>query len=358
MARDESSSGFARRTALSALVLIATWAVSKLLDLGTGGLWTGLKQLGGVPLAVGGVVVAGLAVSALLGIAAGRVRFPGQRIRIRVSWLPRYVPYAVADLALLRRVSRGAGNRRWDAREDFEAEDPKRIGNPDQLHSSFGWWHERGRGSFRVSFIHCTGEFVAVGPEPDGAPVELLGHARDEHHADRLLDSWHYVRDLRWVRLRLRGWRIPVPPHAKWWQEFDERPPQPWPLPPPPSVGRSVGAYYGRNGDDLDYVVEIVDEAGRRPLYHAVDSSPTGVSWGYLGAGPTDMARSLLLDRLGYVPQQSVVYEFRNEVVVALQDQFVLTFDEVDTWIDEHGALFAEDPRADPLDPYAAGGAD
>ena len=70
------------------------------------------------------------------------------------------------------------------------------------------------------------------------------------------------------------------------------------------------------------------------------------------------MSRSVLLDRLGYVPNLSVVGKFRDSVVAKLEAQFVLKFEEVDAWIDAHGSLFAQDPRAEPLDPYAAGGAD
>jgi hypothetical protein len=182
-------------------------------------------------------------------------------------------------------------------------------------------------------------------------------YARDHHHAGQLVEGWSYVHELRWARYRLRGWRVPPPPCAQWWQEFDRRPPIAWPSPPPPSVGRTIGAYYGRHIDH-DSVVQIVDEAGERRLYHAVDSSPTGLAWGYSGSGPTDMSRSLLLDRLGYIPNSGVVFEFRDDVVAKLEAQFVLEFEEVDARIDAHGSLFAEDPRAEPLDPYAAGGAD
>jgi hypothetical protein len=69
------------------------------------------------------------------------------------------------------------------------------------------------------------------------------------------------------------------------------------------------------------------------------------------------MAGSVLRDRLGYVPQPDVVYEFLSDVVITLDPEFVLKFEEVDAWIDAHGSLFAENPRAQPIDLYAAGGA-
>jgi hypothetical protein len=51
------------------------------------------------------------------------------------------------------------------------------------------------------------------------------------------------------------------------------------------------------------------------------------------------------------------VYEFLSDVVITLDPEFVLKFEEVDAWIDAHGSLFAENPRAQPIDLYAAGGA-
>nr|WP_139803447.1 DUF6166 domain-containing protein [Mycobacterium avium] len=35
------------------------------------------------------------------------------------------------------------------------------------------------------------------------------------------------------------------------------------------------------------------------PLPHAVKHSPTGMTWGYCGSGPADLARSLLIHALG-----------------------------------------------------------
>jgi hypothetical protein len=356
---DETTHSLIRRTAWSGLVLVAGWLVFKGLDLGGGALWSALRTAGGPPLALAGVFVALMVLSIALGVAAGRVSLPLARVRIWTVWLTRHTPYAIRDLASGRRVGKGTDNHRWSTQEEFEEEDPRRIGSSDQLHSDFGHWrNSRSTGGLRVSFIHSTCEVVAVDLASDGQPVELLGYARDHHHAAHLIDGWSYVHELRWVRYRLRGWRVPLPPYAQWWQEFDRRPPIAWPSPPPPSVGRMVGAYYGRHGDDHKCVVEIVDEAGRRELYHAVDSSPTGLAWGYGGAGPTDMSRSVLLDRLGYVPNPEVVGEFRDSVVAKLEARFVLKFEEVDAWINAHGFLFAEDPRAEPLDPFAAGGAD
>jgi hypothetical protein len=181
-----------------------------------------------------------------------------------------------------------------------------------------------------------------------------------ERELDSLLDGWAYAafggRDLRWVRCRMHGWRLPLPPRGAWSLEQDQKPPKPWPPPPEASVDRKTGAYHGRHVEHEREVV-CVDETGQRALYHAVDSSPTGYSWGYSGSGPHDMARSLLRDRLGYVPQLPVVSRFAKEIVARLPASFTLTYAEVDAWIDEHTELFAANPRAVPLDLLAAGGA-
>lgn len=46
-------------------------------------------------------------------------------------------------------------------------------------------------------------------------------------------------------------------------------------------------------------VVIEVDGKVMGPLAHAAKHSPSGLSWGYLGSGPADLARSLLIDALG-----------------------------------------------------------
>jgi hypothetical protein len=40
----------------------------------------------------------------------------------------------------------------------------------------------------------------------------------------------------------------------------------------------------------------IVEHGGAIPLEHIVDHSPTGMTWGYYGSGPHDLALSILAD--------------------------------------------------------------
>lgn len=299
---NENQSSLVRRTAWSALSLLAGWLLFTVLDLCGSAVWRALRVAGGWPAALAGVTLAGLMLSVALGVAAGRITLPVTQVRIWGVWLIRHTPYAAHDFATARKVSRGTGNRRWLTEKEFEREDLRRVGNLDQPHSDFGHWRDAHiSGGIRISFIHATGEVVAVALGAEGHPIELLGYARDNYHAERLLEDWEYAHSLRWARYRCRDWKVPLEPRAQWWKEFDRRPRHPWPAPPPSSVGRDVGAYHGHS-QDTDDTVEIVDEDGARPLYHAVDCSPTGLSWGYSGSGPTDLSRSLLLDRFGYVP--------------------------------------------------------
>jgi hypothetical protein len=60
-------------------------------------------------------------------------------------------------------------------------------------------------------------------------------------------------------------------------------------------------SYRGYGPDRLGAGLVVVEVAGtvEGPLRHCAWHSPTGMSWGYCGAGPADLARSLLIDALG-----------------------------------------------------------
>ena len=61
--------------------------------------------------------------------------------------------------------------------------------------------------------------------------------------------------------------------------------------------------YRGRSTGDVrsSYVIEIYGRTGEMlgVVGHVVKHSPTGMSWGYVGSGPSDAARSLLIAVLG-----------------------------------------------------------
>lgn len=271
-------------------------------------------------------------------------------------------PYWIRDFVGRRRVSRGRANVRFNSLADFTAADPRRA---DKYQVDFGiGWPDGTRIVGRVTWLKATGELIAAstrGDDEDG--VEILASIAYEHEVERRLKDWEYVGrgrggGLPWMRYRARGWMVPIPPTAKRWLLEEGDPPRAWPPPPPPTVGRDEGAYLGAKGGPGRNSVEIAEPGrDRRVLYHYVDSSPTGFAWGYGGSGPTDLARSVLADRLGYVPSATVYVDFRDDVIAKLGESFTLTFAEVDEWIDRHGTLFARNPRAEVFDPFAGGGA-
>jgi hypothetical protein len=67
--------------------------------------------------------------------------------------------------------------------------------------------------------------------------------------------------------------------------------------------------------------------------------SPGGMTWGYGGSGPLDCARSLLAAALGGDDQWSsygggrVIYDFRDEVVAGLGDEWRMSRSEILAWL-------------------------
>ena len=327
------------------------------------GLWSYLS-LRLVSIGAGAVIALALAIVSLgLARTFGGLNVPGiDLVATPPLYALRMIPYWIREARAAGMPGSGRGNRHFESEAAFIKDDRKRS-EPDQWDYGMHWSDSKGVRGFRLTWIEKTGELVVVaagkGRPRDGA-VEILAKL-DHYHAERALEDWGYVcgtrNSLRWARRRAAGWFVPLPPAAAKSKRLDSQPLKPWPSPPAPSLGTDAGTYIGARGDHSDRV-EVSDTKGRRPLYHYVETSPTGMTWGYSGAGPTDLARSILADRLGYVPQHSVYYAFRDAVVARLSDEFVLTFRQVDDWIDANTALFAENPRAVPFDPYAAGGAD
>jgi hypothetical protein len=351
------SSTVPRSAAAWACGFALVWALGKVLDIGIGQLWQALQRALGTMMATGAAILLVALLSTGLAVLRGKLMIPGRMLQLRAMCGARRVPFSLRDLGGLRGVASGRRSRRWPTLTAFQDEDPRRVGSPSQPQADYGYWRDPGAEvAQRLTYIFSTGEVVATGGAPTD-PVELLTVVASNLEVETRLAGWDYAgfggRDLQWVRQRLHGWRVPLPARGRWWMENDARPPQPWPAPPTPSVGAQEGAYHGHDR----HTVLRVDARGQEPLYHAVEHSPTGLSWGYSGSGPTDLARSLLFDRLGYVPQPRIVFALRDEIVARLPESFVLTYAHVDAWISGHRDWFREDPRADPLDLLAAGGA-
>lgn len=327
-----------------------------------------------------------VAVAIVIAAYVGR-RFAGvsnllERAGIWISYLARMIPFWGREIVALGRPGNGRRNRRFKSEAAFFAASRRRD-TREEIDSGQHWQDPK-MGPCRITWVSTTGELIAVAhnktwspkkirraeiPQPvaaeivvedvgkpgeefkpwrDGGPVEVLAVIADHDEVDRRLRDYEYVNvgDLRWARRRALGWNVPLPPRAEWWKRFERRPEPALPPPPPPSLGEPDGAYFGLWQEGGHVQVKIGDEPAR-DLSHFVDSSPTGLAWGYGGAGPWDLARSILADRLGYVPNWDVVMEFKNGVVAKLSmPAFSLTFAEVDAWIDSHRDLFARDPRA------------
>jgi hypothetical protein len=313
----------------------------------------------GVPAAAVLVCVAFVVAAVTITAGLGLVRLPARRLRAQVVYLVRMLPYWGLEIASGGKPGRGRGSTVYSSESEFYDADRRRR-DSDELDYGVHWWDGK-RGSARLTWVKSTGELIAVfGGRKGKGQVELITTIPYQLEVERRLRNWPYggysKNSLRWARRRAHGRKVPLPADGTMAWERDHEPPKPWPAPPLPSMDRDVGTYVGIKGEHYDEV-KVVDSEGARPLYHYVDHSPTGLSWGYGGAGPSDLARSMLADRLGYVPSAAIYQRFRDDVVARLPDDWTLTFKEVDAWIDRHRQLFAKHPRGEPVDPYASGGA-
>ena len=70
-----------------------------------------------------------------------------------------------------------------------------------------------------------------------------------------------------------------------------------------------------------------------RPLLHQVHHSPSGFEWGYGGSGPADLARSILADLLGRIPDPAIYQAFKWDHVASWSDEWSITEDEIFAWL-------------------------
>ncbi len=107
------------------------------------------------------------------------------------------------------------------------------------------------------------------------------------------------------------------------------------------------GHNLSRPGGGLLVVIEAGGElVGLLP--HHVMHSPTGMTWGYDGAGPADLARSLLIHALGdaarcdgcndgWAVPAATYQQFKTDVVAQLpESRWTLSRAEVLAWLDQH----------------------
>ncbi|MFO7172589.1 MAG: DUF6166 domain-containing protein [Bacillota bacterium] len=89
---------------------------------------------------------------------------------------------------------------------------------------------------------------------------------------------------------------------------------------------------------------EVLVQSGSRTytLRHRVLHSPTGFEWGYGGSGPADLALAILADVTGSVAYAKAMYQlFKWDVIASLPyEGWVLTEQEVRTWVDQHPGTY------------------
>ena len=89
-----------------------------------------------------------------------------------------------------------------------------------------------------------------------------------------------------------------------------------------------------------------LDEGGRRRILpHLVRHSPAGFEYGHAGAGPADLARSILADYVGEVPGTRLCRAFTQRFIEPLDRQASWTISgvEIAAWL---AAVEAEDRGA------------
>lgn len=69
----------------------------------------------------------------------------------------------------------------------------------------------------------------------------------------------------------------------------------------------------------------------------AWNHSPDGFQWGYEGSGPAQLALAILLDVTGDKERSVRLHQdFKRDKIAALDNNFVLTVDEIDEWLALH----------------------
>lgn len=108
------------------------------------------------------------------------------------------------------------------------------------------------------------------------------------------------------------------------------------------SINVTVTTSPGINLDVMIYPLPL--EGSQRIRNH----SPEGFNWGYYGSGPAQLALAILLDATDSIRLAKRCYQqFKTRFVSGWGDQWVITSDEILTWIATSGALIVDPEAAD-----------
>ena len=104
--------------------------------------------------------------------------------------------------------------------------------------------------------------------------------------------------------------------------------------------------YHGVKSSHTEAVITVETPDGEvvSLVRHIAVHSPGGMTWGYGGSGPLDCARSLLAAALGGDGEwgayggAGVIWDFRDEVVARLGDEWRMSRSEILAWLDRRRA--------------------
>ena len=94
-------------------------------------------------------------------------------------------------------------------------------------------------------------------------------------------------------------------------------------------------AYIGERASNGAVRVRVEQDGVVRALPHAVRHAPDRFDYGYDGAGPADLARSILADFLGYAPKWRVYRAFLHQFIAPLDraEPWTITEAEISAWL-------------------------
>lgn len=105
------------------------------------------------------------------------------------------------------------------------------------------------------------------------------------------------------------------------------------------SPPKKTKVYIGVCNGDWPGTVFVLHNGTEYKLPHHVKHSPDGFSWGYGGSGPSELAKDMLWDFLGYEPEPALYQTFKMIFIATLDQRagFTIYGEKIRHWLEEHG---------------------
>ncbi|MDQ7794119.1 MAG: DUF6166 domain-containing protein [bacterium] len=103
-----------------------------------------------------------------------------------------------------------------------------------------------------------------------------------------------------------------------------------------PETPQAAGGkwYRGQRLQNGDVRVQVAMPSGHvRPLRHHVRHSPSGLEWGYGGSGPSDLARSILINCVGRKLADRHYMQFKFDFVARWSDSWEISEVKIREWL-------------------------